>query len=597
MIHGYTAEQIRAAEQPLLDAGAPLMQHAAFALAGAVGTALAERRGRVSGSTAVLLVGPGNNGGDTLHAGALLARRGVRVLAACTTDSPHAEGLAAMLRVGGRAVRVVAGEPAGQDAGVGPADASVLVAATEPAGPAELTGPGRAAGATGPAGLAGMWAGDVAAEAATADVVLDGLLGIGGHGGLRGVAGLLAGALSAALAGTGAGADAGQVGGPAGAGASAGTNRAGAADGGAPAVVPDRPLLVAVDLPSGIGVDDGTLPEGPVLPADLTVTFGAPKAGLLLPPATRRVGRIVPVDIGLDLSACAPAVRRLDDRDAAALWPVPGPADHKYSRGVLGVVAGTAAYPGAAVLTVSAAALTGVGMIRYLGPDRVVDAVLAARPEVVHGPGRVQAWLLGPGVDPQDMGQAERVRAALDESLTGLLPAVLDAGALVLAPERLEPWIVLTPHAGELAQLLGRYGEEVDRDRVDAEPWRWVRRVQALTGATVLLKGSTTLVAGPEDTCWAQADAPAWLATAGAGDVLAGVLGALLAGSVGRVLDRPGHAAALAATAVLVHGRAADRAVPGGPVTALAVADALPGTVAGLLRAGAQQRHPGRQAR
>jgi hydroxyethylthiazole kinase-like uncharacterized protein yjeF len=408
-----------------------------------------------------------------------------------------------------------------------------------------------------------VWLGDAVAEAYAADVVLDGLLGIGGRGAPRGVAGLLAGLLADLLDAEDAGA--------------AGGGPRGAAEAGG------GPLVVAVDLPSGVGVDDGALPDGPVLPAGLTVTFGAAKPGLLLPPASRRAGRVEVVDLGLPLPE-RPSVARLAPADVAALWPVPGPEDHKYSRGVLGVVAGTPAYPGAAVLTVSAAALAGVGMVRYVGPSSVARSVLAVRPEVVAGEGRVQAWLLGPGVDPGHAKQARRLTAALHAALAAGLPAVLDAGALALAPRDLAPWCVLTPHAGELAALLGRFGEEVPRSAVEAEPLRWARRAHELTGATVLVKGSTTVVVGAGDAVYAQADAPGWLATAGSGDVLAGVLGALLAGRAADVLDDPPLAAALAAAAALVHGRAADVAVPGGPVTALGVAHAVPATVAGLLR-------------
>ena len=537
MILGYTAAEVRTAEEPLLARGVPLMQHAAFALATRVAAELAERRGSVRGATVVALVGPGSNGGDALHAGAVLARRGVRVVAVCTTDTPHAEGLAALRRAGGRAVRAV--DQDGTDAPAG-TDAASDAPALEP-----------------------VWLGDAVAEAYAADVVLDGLLGIGGRGAAGGTAGLLVGLLADLL-------DAED------AGATSRGPRSGATAGGGP-------LVVAVDLPSGIGVDNGALPDGPVLPAGLTVTFGSAKPGLLLPPAARVAGRLEVVDLGLPLPE-RPAVARLQAADVAALWPVPGPADHKYSRGVLGVVAGTPAYPGAAVLTVSAAVLAGVGMVRYVGPSAVSSAVLAARPEVVAGRGRVQAWLLGPGVDPAHPRQAERLTKALAAALAAGLPAVLDAGALALAPRELAPWCVLTPHAGELATLLGRFGEDVDRAAVEAEPLRWARRAHEVTGATVLLKGSTTVVVGAGGAVYAQADAPGWLATAGSGDVLAGLLGALLAGRAADVLDDPPIAAALAAAAALVHGRAAGVAVPDGPVAALDVARALPATVAGLLR-------------
>lgn len=493
MLLSWTSAQVRAAEEPLLAAGAPLMERAAFALAGVVARLLRDARGRVGGARVVLLVGAGNNGGDALHAGAYLARRGVAVTALLAADRAHEGGLAALRSAGGR-VRALA------DLGVGPA----------------------------------------VALAAGGDVVVDGLLGIGARG--AGVGGL-AGELVTRL-----------------------RDEAG-------------PVVVAVDLPSGVGVDDGAR-SGPVLDAAVTVTFGAAKPALLLPPAAHAAGLVEVADIGLTIAG-PPAVARLEPADAAALWPVPGSDAHKYSRGVLGVVAGTPAYPGAALLTTSAAVLAGVGMVRYLGD--VGELVVAHRPEVVTGDGRVQAWALGPGVAPDDAAQRRRVADALEGVLHRGEPAVVDAGALELLPDRVGPHVVLTPHAGELARLLGARGEQVDRAGVEAQPLRWARRAHELTGATVLLKGGVTVVVGPHGTVYAQADAPAWLATAGAGDVLTGVLGALLAGHDEAVHDDPTLAAALAAAAALVHGRAAHRANPGGPVSAGAVAEALPATVADLL--------------
>lgn len=519
MILAYTAAEVRAAEQPLLADGAPLMDRAAHALAVRVTQLLRERRGRVRGASVVVLAGAGANGGDALHAGALLAGRGVDVCALLTSTRVHEGGLAALRAAHGRVLSVA-------------------------------DGPGTP-----------VWAGEAIADAYAADVVLDGVLGIGASGAVRGPAAEVLALLGELID----------------------DERAGGRGPG--------PLVVAVDTPSGIDVDEGVLPraEPPevrrsVLAADLTLTFGAAKAGLLLPPASGFAGQVEVVDIGLDLSDVRPAVARLEATDVAGLWPVPAPDAHKYSRGVLGIVAGTPSYPGAAVLTVSAAVGAGVGMVRYLGSPGVSATVLSVRPEVVAGDGRVQAWTLGPGVDPDDIAQAERVHAALAAVLAQEQPAVVDAGALTLVPERLAPWVVLTPHAGELAALLSARGEDVDRAQVEAEPLRWARRAHELTHATVLLKGSTTLVVGAGGAVYSQADAPAWLATAGAGDVLAGLLGALLAGRAADVVADPSLVAALAAAAALVHGRAADRANPGGPVSALAVAEALAGTVAELLR-------------
>ena len=522
MLLAWESDEVRAAEAPLLAAGVPLMDRAAFALAVWVARELRARRGRVGGARVVLLVGGGNNGGDALYAGAHLARRGAAVLAVLTSTRVHEGGLAALVAAGGRvlAARDEARHSEARDDEARDDETSVARAADEAAG---------------------------------ADVVLDALLGIGGRGALRGAGGGLVQALRARGVGLGGG---------------AGRDAGG-------------PLVVAVDVPSGIGVDDGTLP-GPVLAADLTVTFGGAKPGLLLPPAAAFAGRVEVVEVGLTgLAQVPPAVARLDLDDVAALWPVPGAQAQKYTRGVLGVVAGTRAYPGAAVLATGAAVRAGVGMVRYLGD--VADAVLAAHPEVVVGPGRVQAWVLGPGVDEADEAQTGRVDRALDEALRAASPAVVDAGALARLPERVGPLVVLTPHAGELAALLAARGERVDRVGVEAEPLRWARRAHQLTGATVLLKGAVTIVVGPGGAVYAQADAPAWLATAGSGDVLAGLLGALLAGRAGDLADDPTLLPALAAAAACVHGLAAHVATPGGPVSASAVAEALPATIAAVL--------------
>ncbi len=533
MIEAWSAADVRAAEKPLLDAGLPLMERAAFALAAVVRRDLARRHavagpdgelrdGSVHGARVALLVGPGNNGGDALHAGAFLARRGLAVAAYLASDRVHDGGLAALRRAGGSAVRL---DPDG-----------VTVA-------------------------------DAAAAVARADVVVDGLLGIGATGALRGVAAELVTALLDVLPGAGD---------------------------------PARPWVVAVDVPSGIGVDDGTLP-GPVLPADRTVTFGAAKPGLLLPPATHVAGSGAVIDIGLTLppappegaDTAVPAVARLEDADVAAAWVVPTPSDHKYTRGVVGIVAGTETYPGAAVLAASAAVRAGAGMVRYLGPDPVAGAVLAARPEVVTVDGWVQSWVLGPGLPTTGDGveQRDRARAALAVASGRVrgtqtpVPVVVDAGALGLLDHPCPGWVVLTPHAGELAALLASRGERVDRAAVEAEPLRWAQRAQRLTGATVLLKGGATVVVGPGRTVYVQSGAPAWAATAGSGDVLAGLLGAMLAARSAEVVAHPERAAEVAAAAALLHGRAVERANPGGPVAALDVAGAVGRVVAELLAA------------
>lgn len=385
--------------------------------------------------------------------------------------------------------------------------------------------------------------GDAAAAAAQADVVTDAVLGTGAQGGLRGPAAALIEAL--------------------------GRSRPG--------------LVVACDIPSGVDADSGEA-HGPVLRADLTVTFGAAKAGLLADPGADFTGRVQVVPIGIEAALPEPVLRRFEAEDLSVLLPHPGRRSHKYSRGVLGVVAGSQRYPGAAVLACRGALASGVGMVRYLGPPDVADLVRRSCPEVVCGTGsaaetHVQAWLLGPGLDEEAHEQLERVREA---AATGL-PVVADAGALPALPHHLAPRFVLTPHAGELAGLLARYGADPGRTGVEDATLAAARQASELTGATVLLKGATTLVAAPSGTVFSQAEATPWLATAGSGDVLAGVLGSLLAqltedsatfDSVGVPADD--RWAGIAAMAASVHGRAGSRASAGGPLSASGIADALP---------------------
>lgn len=251
---------------------------------------------------------------------------------------------------------------------------------------------------------------------------------------------------------------------------------------------------------------------------------------------------------------------------AAACIAVPEPSDDKYSRGVLGVITGSQQYPGAAVLGVEAALRTGLGMVRYLGPPRPAELVLQRRPEAVTSPGRVQAWLIGSGMD-----HATRDEEGFDDALAQSAPIVLDGGALDLVRRATGP-VVITPHYRELARLL-----DAPLAEIAAEPAQWARRAAVELGATVLLKGHTTYVAG-DGVSFSVQSAPPWLATAGAGDALAGILGALVATHAGAP-----RLAELAATASLIHGLAARRASAGGPFTVLDLCAAIPGTIAELL--------------
>ena len=345
--------------------------------------------------------------------------------------------------------------------------------------------------------------------------------------------------------------------------------------------VPETAYVVAVDLPSGLD-PAGLEGTAECVFADETVTFGVAKPCHLLPATEAAAGRLTVVDIGLDFAGCTPVVERLLGADVAAAWPVPTAASDKYSRGVVGVVAGSAAYPGAGVLCVLGALGTGPGMVRYLGPTSVAALVHGHAPEAVTATGRVQAWVLGSGVDPEDTDDEDQLRW-IRQALDSDLPCVVDAGALALLGPRSAPTLI-TPHAGELARLLTRLagaGEaEVTREDVLGRPIDHAQAAADALGAVVLLKGATTLVVSPTAAGRAirsQADAPPWLATAGAGDVLAGILGTLVAAGLDLV-----NAASVGA---FVHGVAADRANPGGPVRALAVARKVPGVVAAVLTA------------
>ena len=384
---------------------------------------------------------------------------------------------------------------------------------------------------------------DLAAVAGGADVVIDAVLGTGAQGGLRGPAAGLVEELGRS-----------------------------------------RPtLVVACDIPSGVDADTGEA-HAPVLAADLTVTFGAAKAGLLADPGADFAGRVQVIPIGIEEALPWPALRRLEAEDLAALLPRPERRAHKYSRGVLGVVAGSGAYPGAAVLACKGALAAGVGMVRYLGPPDVADLVRQSCPEVVCSDGtvagsHVQAWLVGPGLDDSDEQQLQRARDAADSGL----PTIADAGALPALPDVLAPQVILTPHAGELSALLQRLGAASDRSAVEASTLGAVRRAAGLTEATVLLKGATTLVASPFQDFFSQAEGTPWIATAGSGDVLAGVIGALLAqvgADVGRFgghdIDPDARWAAIAAMAASIHGLAGVRASRGSPVTATDIARAVP---------------------
>ncbi len=328
--------------------------------------------------------------------------------------------------------------------------------------------------------------------------------------------------------------------------------------------------VVAVDLPSGLDVATGAA-DGPHVHAVLTVTFG----GLKPVHALGDCGRIELVEIGLDLPESD--VVAVDASDVAVRWPVPGVSDDKYSQGVTGVLAGSSTYPGAAILCTGAAVAATSGMVRYAGS--AASEVVSHWPEViattnVSAAGRVQSWVVGPGLGTDEAGAA-----ALWFALDTDLPVIVDADGLTilaahpeLVANRAAP-TVLTPHAGEFARLAGH---PPGADRVAA-----TRRLADELGVTVLLKGNVTIIAEPGSAGRVHLNRAggSWAATAGSGDVLSGVIGALLA--AGRP---PGEAAAMAA---FVHARAANlsAADPGprpAPTSASRILGHLRAAIAGL---------------
>lgn len=270
--------------------------------------------------------------------------------------------------------------------------------------------------------------------------------------------------------------------------------------------------------------------------------------------------------------------------DDAARWiAAPRPDDDKYARGVLGMVTGSPEYPGAAVLGVEAAHRAGVGMVRYAGPRAVRPAVLARRPETVCGTGRVQAWLLGSGIDA---GRRSFVLLGdLAHGLADRVPTVVDSGALDLVGTHTAP-TVITPHARELATLLTAREIPASVDEVRADPAGWAERAARELGVAVLLKGAVTHVCDPDGDRYTVTARTHWLATAGTGDVLGGILGALVATHHRELATDAEVLTELAATAAWLHAEAALRASAafgGGPITALDVAEAVPAVVGALL--------------
>ncbi|MDX6418509.1 MAG: ADP-dependent NAD(P)H-hydrate dehydratase / NAD(P)H-hydrate epimerase [Trebonia sp.] len=491
MRDAYSVSKVRAAEAALM-AQVPegtLMQRAAAGLAAVCADLLRAGGGGVYGARVVVLAGTGDNGGDALYAGERLARRGASVTALRAGAHLHAEGSMALVGAGGRVIGVA---------------------------------PPRDPGATrvdlgGPAGNRGQDRYDVGHEARSvighADLIIDGMLGIGGKGGLREPYATLAQLAENAR----------------------------------------HAITVAVDLPSGIDADTGAV-AGPAVRADVTVTFGAVKPGLLIDPGAGHAGVVEFIDIGLGPYLDGPPEASAPQgRDIAALLPRPTAESDKYRRGVLGLLAGSDRFTGAALLATGGAVRGGAGMVRLVTFPGAAAAVRQVHPEVIitelagdtrirsessavsasdssprfpDDVGRVQAWAVGSGMGTDDAA-ARRLAAVLATSL----PVLIDADGLTLLARNRELLprpapTLLTPHAGELGRLL-----DADPADIEARRLEHARRAATMLGACVLLKGSTTVVAPPDglDPVLVNTTGTPWLATAGTGDVLAGLAGSLLA--------------------------------------------------------------------
>ncbi|MGD8215938.1 bifunctional ADP-dependent NAD(P)H-hydrate dehydratase/NAD(P)H-hydrate epimerase [Aestuariimicrobium sp. Y1814] len=295
-----------------------------------------------------------------------------------------------------------------------------------------------------------------------------------------------------------------------------------------------RVPVLAVDVPSGLAADRPSV-SAPAFRAERTVTFIAHKLCQVATPAAHHCGEVHLVDIGVPYGD--PAIWQVAELDLAAWYPWPAATSDKYSRGVVGLDTGSPRFPGAALLGAAGALFTGAGMVRHAGAEWLSDRVVQRWPSVVPGPGRVQAWVVGSGWQV-DEEHRDTARARLAELAADGVPMVIDAGALEVLPHSLPEGSLLTPHAGELARLLG-----IDRAQVDDDPVRAARAAAGLTGATVLLKGGTEYIAEPDGRVLLAVRGPAWAAQAGSGDVLAGACGALMAAGV-----RAPQAAAVAAS-------------------------------------------------
>ncbi|RXD05642.1 NAD(P)H-hydrate dehydratase [Sphingomonas sp. UV9] len=270
-------------------------------------------------------------------------------------------------------------------------------------------------------------------------------------------------------------------------------------------------LTIAIDLPSGLATDTGQALSTPPT-FDLTLTLGAPKPAHLLQPAARYCGQIRLIDIGVPTTSQAEVLK-------APTLPRPGPDSHKYTRGMVAIIAGTMS--GAADLAALAAMRAGAGYVTLLSDTAGPPHALVRTPFSPHALAndRIGALVIGPG-----LGRDDAAKARLDAALTAGHPLIIDGDALrLIAPDRikaLEVPVILTPHAGEFDALFGKsQADKITRARDAA--------VRA--GAVVVFKGADTVIAAPDGRVRIAQGASDWLSTAGTGDVLAGAIGAMLA--------------------------------------------------------------------
>jgi len=326
--------------------------------------------------------------------------------------------------------------------------------------------------------------------------------------------------------------------------------------------------LLAVDLPSGVNPDTGFV-EGEAVRATSTVTFGAYKPVHVL--AAGRCGDVRLVDLGLRPELGEPDLTALDAADVARAWPVPRLAHDKSAQGVTGIVAGSSSSPGAAVLAAGGAVQSTSGTVRYAGP--AAGEVRARWPEVITigsfaDADRVQAWVVSSG-----SGTGADARQTLRDVLSAGVPVCADADATTMIaehPELLDARapdtpLVLTPHDHEFERLAGPVGN----DRVAA-----VVRAARQYRAVVLSQGDSTVIADAEGRVNVQHSGRSSLATPGSGDVLPGIIGALLGAGLEPLLA--------ASCAAMVRDEAAAIATSGASVPSSTIVAAIPEAIRGL---------------